>query len=262
MIKYININNLNKSLSSFNSKKPFPYAIVDNFFKKNIALKLSREFPKYNDKNLHEYNNYCEVKKSSNNWNLFPSLTYRIFSLLNSNIITKVLSKKLKINKIFSDYGLNGGGWHLMNTRGRLNPHLDYSLHPKILGQRKFNLIIFLSPDWKRSWGGETCFYEKNLRNKNIPGNLITKIYPKFNRAIIFDTSKNSWHAVSSIKTYKIRKSIAVYYLVNPKKKVNKRKKALYAPERNQISNKKVIKFIKMRADQNSFSNVYKTKKK
>ena len=263
MNKYINFNNLNKPLNSFNSKKPFSYAVVDNFFKKNIAIKLSKEFPKYNDKSLHEYNNYCEVKKSSNNWNFFPSLTYKIFLMLNSNRITKILSKKLKINNIYSDYGLHGGGWHLMKIRGKLNPHLDYSLHPKILGQRKFNLIIFLTPGWKKSWGGETGFYEKNLKDKKIPGNLITKIYPKFNRAIIFDTSKNSWHSVSPIKINKIRKSIAVYYLVNPKKNnVSRRKRALYAPEKNQINNKKVIKFIKMRVNQNSFSNVYKTRKK
>ena len=47
MNKYINFNNLNKPLNSFNSKKPFPYAIMDNFFKKSIAIKLSKEFPKY-----------------------------------------------------------------------------------------------------------------------------------------------------------------------------------------------------------------------
>jgi len=263
MNKYINFNNLNKPLNSFNSKKPFPYAIVDNFFKKSIAIKLSKEFPKYANKSLHEYNNYCEIKKSSNNWNLFPPLTYRIFSILNSNLITKILSKNLKISNIFTDYGLNGGGWHLMNNKGRLNPHLDYSLHPKISGQRKFNLIIFLSSNWKKNWGGETAFYAKNLNNKKIPGKLITKIYPKFNRAIIFDTSKTSWHAVAPIKINKIRKSIAVYYLVNLKKsKISKRKKALYAPSKYQINNKKVLKFIKLRSDPNLFSKAWKTKKK
>ena len=39
----------------------------------------------------------------------------------------------------------------------------------------------------KEKWGGETCFYSKNLKNKKLPGRLEKKIYPKFNRAIIFD---------------------------------------------------------------------------
>ena len=37
MSKYINYSNLSKGLKKFNSKKPFPFAIVDNFFKKSIA---------------------------------------------------------------------------------------------------------------------------------------------------------------------------------------------------------------------------------
>ena len=263
MSKYINYSNLNKALSKFKAQKPFPYAIVDNFFKKSIAKKLEKEFLNYNDKNLHEYNNYCEVKKSCNNWNLFPPLTYKIFTILNSNKILKIISNKLNIPKIFPDLGLNGGGWHLMPKNGKLNPHLDYAVHPKINLQRKFNLIIFLSHGWKKNWGGETCFYFKNNKNKNMPGRLAKKIYPKFNRAILFDVSQYGWHSVETIKQKKIRKSIASYYLI-PLKKNNiiYRQKALYAPTKNQIGNKKIAKFIKLRSNSYLFSKVYKTKLK
>ena len=159
--KYINLNNLRRGLFTFGFKKPFPYAIVDNFFNKNIAKKLEIEFPKYKDKNLHEYKNYCEVKKSCNNWNLFPSLTYKIFTILNSKEILELISKKTKISGVIPDYGLNGGGWHLMANKGKLNPHLDYDLHPKFNAQRKLNLIIFLSSGWNKKWGGETSFFFK-----------------------------------------------------------------------------------------------------
>ena len=102
MHKYINFNNLNYGLRNFKSRKPFPYTIVDNFFKKKVAEKLAKEFPIYNDKKLHEYKNYCEIKKSSNNWNLFPPLTYKIFTILNSNKITKIVGihQKLVKNKM------------------------------------------------------------------------------------------------------------------------------------------------------------------
>ena len=263
MLKYINLNNLKRGLFDFHSKKPFPYAVVDNFFNKTIAKKLEIEFPKYKDKNLHEYKNYCEVKKSCNNRNLFPPLTYKIFTILNSKEILKLISKEAKISKIMPDYGLNGGGWHLMNNKGKLNPHLDYDLHPKINAQRKLNLIIFLSKNWIKKWGGETSFFSRNTKNKNMPGKLIKKIYPKFNRAIFFDTSKMSWHAVEEIKTKKIRKSIAVYYLIPPRKdKLVSRQKALYAPTKKQIGNKKILEFIKFRSNPKLFSKVYKTKKK
>ena len=263
MNKYINFNNFSRGLKNFYSQEPFSYAVVDNFFKKATARKLEKEFPKYNDRKLHEYKNYCEIKKTCNNWNLFPPLTYKLFTILNSKKITKFISKKLNISKVVSDYGLNGGGWHLMNQNGKLNPHLDYSMHPKIEAQRKFNLIIFLSSGWKKKWGGETCFYSHNPKNKKHPGELCKKIYPKFNRAVFFDVSHYSWHGVASIKAKKIRKSLAAYYLSVPKKNsIIKRQKTLYAPTKSQIGNKKILKFIELRSNSKLFSKVYKIKQK
>ena len=256
IINYKNFNQIPKNLPE---TKPFPYFIIDNFFKKNIAIKLEKDFPKYNNKDLHEYKNFCEVKKSSNNWNIFPPTTYKTFTHLNSNEVIKLFSKKLKSKQIFPDFGLNGGGWHMMNNKGKLNPHLDYFIHPKINKQRKFNLIIFLTYGWKEKWGGELCFYSENKKNKKMHGKLIKKIYPKFNRAVFFDVSKNSWHGVDSIKIKKIRKSIAVYYLINPKKnKYVSRQKALYSPTKNQVNKKNVLKFIKLRSNSQLFSKVYK----
>lgn len=261
MIKYINSNNFSNSLNNFNYKKPFPYTIIDNFFKKAVAKQLEKEFLAYNNKNLHVYNNYCEVKKSCNNWNLFPPLTYKVFTILNSKKILKLMTKKLNISKLFADCGLHGGGWHMMYKNGKLNPHLDYARHPKIDVQRKLNLIIFLTSGWKKSWGGESCFYFRNVKNKNMPGKLSIKIFPKFNRAILFDVSNYGWHSVERIKSKKVRKSIATYYLIPLKKKGKiKRQKALYAPTKKQMGNKKVLKFIKMRSNPFSFSKVYKTK--
>ena len=63
-----------------------------------------------------------------------------------------------------SDHGLHGGGWSMLTKGGKLNPHLDYSLHPKIYAQRKFNLIVFLSKSWKKNWGGELSFYLKKYQ--------------------------------------------------------------------------------------------------
>ena len=260
MQKYINLKNLNKAFANFAIQKPFPYAVVDNFFKNQIAKKLENEFPKYNDKNLHSYKNYCEVKKSSNNWNLFPPLTYEIFRILNSEKITKLVGKKINIKKLLPDFGLNGGGWHMMYKMGKLNPHLDYSMHPKFFAQRKINLIIFLTNKWKNNWGGELSLYEKNHNNDKMQGKLIKKISPKFNRAVFFDTSKTSWHGVEPIKTKKVRKSIAVYYLVIPKKNdASTRQRALYSPIKNQINNKKVLNFIKLRSSISQSYKVYKT---
>ena len=50
MRDYINLKNLGKSMRTFYNKSPFPYAVIDNFFKPSIANKLEKEFPKYQDR--------------------------------------------------------------------------------------------------------------------------------------------------------------------------------------------------------------------
>ena len=88
---------------------------------------------------------------------------------------------------------------------------------------------------------------------------MIKKIVPKFNRAVLFDTSQRSWHGVSLVKN-NIRKSIATYYLIDKKKKIEKRYKALYSPLKNQMNNKKVKKFIRLRSKTKSAFSVAKLK--
>ena len=93
------------------------------------------------------------------------------------------------------------------------------------------------------------------------PGKLIKEIEPKFNRAILFDTTQNSWHGLPKpLKCPKneLRKSIAVYYLCNPPASINKRGKALFAPTKNQINEKEVLDLIKKRSDIKTASSTYK----
>ena len=33
------------------------------------------------------------------------------------------------MKNLYPDYGLNGGGFHIMGNKGKLNPHLDYVIH-------------------------------------------------------------------------------------------------------------------------------------
>ena len=53
-------------------------------------------------------------------------------------------------------------------------------------------------------------------------------------------------------------KSIAIYYLTNPQKNVDKRGKALFAPTEDQAGDDEVENLIQKRADVKSASDVYK----
>ena len=244
----INFKGLRKEAKLFKKRKPFNYLVVDNFFETKFANKLEKEIPKYDDNIWHEYNNQIEVKKLTNNWNNFKTNTYMTFSYLISKEFSKTLEKVLKINNLINDPGLHGGGIHLHRNGGKLNPHLDYYIHPKNNCIRKLNLLIYLNKNWKEKNGGHLGFWDRE--NKELV--LKKEILPKFNRAIIFDTSTNSWHGLSrevKCKKNMSRKHLAVYYLIRNNKKINGRKKALFEVTADQKDNKEVQKLIKLRSN-------------
>ena len=250
---------LRSHFENFETQRPFSYAVIDNFFPADLANQLSAEFPDFNDPVWHEYKNQIEIKKVSNNWNTFPKATYEAFSYLNSAPFLDMLMDVTGIPVLLPDNGLNGGGWHIHANGGKLNPHLDYSMHPKLPYQRKINIIIYLQPDWHSNWGGHLGLYEHN-DDSNGPGPLVHEIEPTFNRAVFFDTTQNSWHGLCrevATPSGICRKSMAVYYLTSPPKGVDQRGKALFAPTDDQKSDQAVLDLIKKRADIDQASSVY-----
>jgi len=251
---------LKKSFENFSKQRPFSYCYIDNFFPKSLAQALSVDFPSFEDPKWHEYKNQIEIKKVSNNWNVFPKTTYDTFRFLNSTDFTSLLSEVTGIETLISDPGLNGGGWHIHSNGGKLNPHLDYSMHPKMPYQRKLNLIVYLQEGWQSSWGGHLGVYEHDEEN-NAPGKLVDEIEPVFNRAVFFDTTMNSWHGLCREVTTPndiCRKSMAVYYLTTPPENVDDRGKALFAPTDEQKHDDDVLDLIKKRSSIDSASSVYK----
>lgn len=254
----IKINNLKQSFQNFYGH-PFDHCIVDNFFTKKIAHLLENDFIPYDSDKWNFYNNQIEHKKTCNSWDIFPKNTYNVFNFLNSKKFVNLLSKLTNI-KLYPDIGLNGGGWHIHGVGGNLNPHLDYSLHPKLELQRKLNIIIYLSSNLKEEHGGHLGLYTHDSSNDNSP-KLVKEIQPIFNRAVIFDTTQNSWHGMSRkliVPEGVYRKSLAIYYLCDPPKNVDKRGKALFAPREDQINDDNVKQLIIKRSNINTASNVYK----
>ena len=255
---FINIEKLCKSLKNFKSNFPFDHCVVDDFLLPHYALKIADEFPDYSDEKLFVYNNPLENKKALNNWNNFPENTYKLFEQLVSNNFAKIISKNLDLI-LYPDPGLHGGGWHIHGEGGNLNPHLDYSIHPKSGLMRKLNIIIYLSKDLLPHHGGQLGLWKRS-NNDQYPLSLEKEIQPVFNRAIIFDTTQDSWHGMSrplSVPAGIYRKSIAVYYLTSPTHDCDQRGKALYAPREEQFGDKNIADLIINRADAINFSNSY-----
>ena len=259
----LDLETIKKTAQDWRSRSPFPHLVIDDFFSKDIADALEREFPAFESEVWHAYKNAIEVKKVCNNWNVFPVTTYKVFHYLNSVDFVSNLSRILFDGMpLYADSGLNGGGWHIHSQGGKLNTHLDYSLHPKLGLQRKLNIIIYLNSNWQPEWGGALGLWGNESSTE--PGRLEKEIEPRFNRAVIFDTTMNSWHGLPKPLTCppdEFRKSLAVYYLCEPAEQADDRGKALFAPTDEQKDDDQVLELIRMRSDVKTASSVYKKDK-
>ena len=230
---------------------PFDLWVIDNFLDLELANKLSDDFLDYNSSNWFNYNSPLENKKTCNNWYFFPSTTYKFIAYLNSPEFINYISHLTEIKNLYPDTGLHGAGWHIHGKGGKLNVHFDYSIHPKLELQRKLNIIIYLTKDWDPLWGGNLEFWSHDTK-LNQPKEKVKIIENVFNRAVIFDTTQNSWHGFADPLTcpeHIQRKSIAMYYLCEPPKQVDQRKRALYAPSKDQVNDPEIEKLIKKRSE-------------
>ncbi len=114
---------------------------------------------------------------------------------------------------------------------------------------RQLNILIYLNPNWKNEWGGELGLYEKQ-KNKLIQKK---QVFPKFNRALIFNTNQNSWHGMPipiSCPKDQMRTAFNFYYLNADRTGKNNRFRAQFMPTDNQIiDNPDILKEAANRMD-------------
>ena len=250
--------NFRKLASDWGNMPPFDHIVIDDFLKKKSAQDLEDEYPAWDDNMWYQYDNQIEQKKALNHWDRFPATTYHVMSFFNSPEFIKNLELMTGIRGLQIDPGLHGGGWHGHTAGGKLNVHLDYSIHPKLGLERRLNLILYITSGWKPEWGGQLGLW---AGSHDKMGKLSAQVDCLFNRAVLFDTTQNSWHGLpDAIRCPRgvIRKSLAVYYLTAPRSGAAERGKALFAPHGEQKNDPAILELIKKRSQVATAEKVYR----
>jgi Rps23 Pro-64 3,4-dihydroxylase Tpa1-like proline 4-hydroxylase len=221
------VNNIEELNKQFKNAEPFENVVIDNFLEESYAEKLYSLFPD-SFENWYNYENPLEVKFAYDNVDILPDELKDYFYYLSSNVITSLFRKITNIEDLEYDEYLHGAGLHAHPRHGRLNIHLDYEKHPYSGKERRLNIILILTKNWKPEWNGCNELWDANVteckkRTENV-----------FNRAIIFKTNDISWHGLPEkimCPENVYRKSLAYYYVspLNSIKDENKyRSKAVF----------------------------------
>jgi dTDP-glucose 4,6-dehydratase len=197
--------------NTFINAEPFEHIIIPNFLSDEYAEKIFNEFPiDIYSGNWHKYNNPIENKITNDNINSMPRCITKLFNLLSCKEIIEKIQLLSGIDKLEYDPYLHGAGIHVHTTGGKLDMHLDYEKHPFLDKERRLNIILYMSKDWKEEWNGDTQLWDKDLSKCVVKSPVI------FNSALIFKTNENSWHGLpEEIKCPEgvLRKTIAYYYV-------------------------------------------------
>lgn len=252
MVKIINDRIWRQLAFKFTSATPFNHVVIDDFFDDSIAWKIANEMPDYDTGFTGIYDNAIEKKRTMQNWSNFSKNTYKAMSYLSSQDFIDKIEQVTNIKGLVADIGLHGGGIHMHKRDDYLNTHLDYDIHPKLDMRRKLNIIIYMTPFWHESWGGHLELFSNDITtNQPVVDEYYKKILPKFNRAVVFDTTQNSWHGVTAGITPPegiYRQSLALYYLIETEDKENKRQRALFSPREEQKNDSEILSLIHRRS--------------
>jgi Rps23 Pro-64 3,4-dihydroxylase Tpa1-like proline 4-hydroxylase len=210
-----------KLSDKYQNALPINHVIIDNFLNIDYAEKIYEKYPTVIDEKWHKYNNPLEVKYANNDINKIPEEIKNLFYYLSTDKMINKFSKISGILDLQYDPYLHGAGLHMHPRFGRLNLHLDYEKHPITNKERRMNIILYLSKDWKNEWNGATELWDKDASK------CIIKSSVKFNTAIIFQTNDISFHGLPEkilCPEGILRKSFAYYYISELSSNPNKNK--------------------------------------
>lgn len=228
-------------------KHPYPFMRGAISWDSNFVRELNSEIYALDPSWWHRYDSRIEKKTTLSDWSRFGPQIYRVFSYLCGNNVSTLLGKKFGYKELVPDFGLHGGGIHSCEDGGILNPHLDYDLHPRTLFRRRVNLVIYINPLFhSATHGGALGLYAKS-DNLDFSGDLVEELAIEGLCFIAFDTSRHSWHGLTSPVRGQRRLSLAMYYVEPTERDSDSsgaRTRVKFSPTIGQRNNKIVLEDI------------------
>lgn len=190
--------------SEGSANTPTRYAIIENLLPEEIAVDISQSFPQDGDGFLRR-SSFRERKCTSYNFDRHPKLLEdATFAIQDTKVVDKIASI-IGVDGLEPDPHLYAGGLSMMFNGDFLNPHIDNSHERTKSKYRRLNLLYYVTPDWREEFGGNLELWDPDVTR---PVTLTSR----FNRLVLMETNKGSWHSVSPVQVDKPRCCLSNYY--------------------------------------------------
>jgi hypothetical protein len=196
------------------TEQPFPHLVLDGLFDQDMLRAIVREFPDKNNDSVEAHNDGVYVRlKHNTTWETeIGGHTRDFFAEMASPRVLLALERITGIAGLMPDPYLFGGGLHFTGSGGKLAVHADFNRHPKLMLDRRLNLLLYLNEGWSEENQGWLELWDREMRH------CVTKVAPLFNRTVVFSTTSFSFHGQPEPilgPPSLVRRSIALYYYTN-----------------------------------------------
>jgi Rps23 Pro-64 3,4-dihydroxylase Tpa1-like proline 4-hydroxylase len=186
-----NCDQISEQFFAHNINTSTKFFILDDILPEEVTLDIYKNFP---NKDTYYFRDTFREKKFT--FALLDSIENPILDNITNafqmDSVIKVIERITKIQHLEGDSSLYASGLSRMDLGHFLNPHIDNSHDANRKKYRRLNLLYYVTPEIQESDGGNFELWDKKVINP-------FKIPAKFNRLVVMETTKHSWHSVDHI---------------------------------------------------------------
>lgn len=176
---------------------------LDNLLPTEIAERIYANFP--NPKQMRLLSSYGELKLKYSQITHTPSLLQDLHCAIQDPSVVAAIEDITEIKNQVPDTSRYAGGVSALLKGYYINPHLDNSHDADRKLYRTVNVLYYVSPNWQRENGGNYELWDISVKNRIIVPSF-------FNRLVVMETNRTSWHAVNPVLCDEPRRCVFNYY--------------------------------------------------
>lgn len=183
--------------------QPVKHFFIDGLLPENDALTVTRSFPDSDKLTLKS--SLRERKRTGVEVHQYaPCIGECLFAFQHPDVIAAI-TEIVGLERLEADPTLYASGVSLMGRGDFLNPHIDNSHDGDGVRYRLLNLLFYVSPNWQMENGGNLELWDEKI---NQPHTVLSK----FNRLVVMQTNRTSWHSVNKVLVDAPRLCVSNYY--------------------------------------------------
>jgi len=183
------------------------HVVIDNFLTEDIANALHQHFPSVDSLKV-KRKSLNENKVEDYHFERWDPVFTEVRNAIRSEEFGAWMSELTGIENLSTPDDALGSGLHQGGNGSFVDVHIDVNFDPKLKLWRRINLLIYLNRHWDEAYGGHLEIWDPKMQN------VLHRVAPLHNRAIIFLTDENSPHGYKAINVPEgeSRKSFYAYF--------------------------------------------------